>query len=81
MPRTHGDERAGPRTFTTYLHCNRLAPYCREVVRHARVVEDEHVVTAGAVAASLDLGLRLAGKYWGAEARATVARSMHYSST
>jgi transcriptional regulator GlxA family with amidase domain len=36
-------------------------------------------VTAGGVASSLDLGLYLVEKYWGAAARETIARQMEYT--
>jgi cyclohexyl-isocyanide hydratase len=69
----------GRRATTHFDHYQRLAPYCREVIRDVRVVEDGHVVTAGAVSSSLDLGLHLVEKYW--HARERVALSMSYSST
>ena len=43
-----------------------------------RIVDEGRVVTAGGVASSLDLGLYLVEKYWGAEARKTIAAQMAY---
>ncbi|MFZ1060669.1 MAG: DJ-1/PfpI family protein, partial [Candidatus Rokuibacteriota bacterium] len=42
-----------------------LAPYCREVVRDQRIVDEGHVITAGGVASALDLGLYLVERFWG----------------
>ena len=44
-----------------------------------RIVEDGRVVTAGGVASSLDLGLYLVEKYWGAAARETIAAQQEYT--
>jgi cyclohexyl-isocyanide hydratase len=65
------------RATTHFDSYDRLQPYCREVVRGARVVDDGRVVTAGAVSSAIDLGLHLVGKYWGEERRGVVARAMH----
>ena len=54
-----------------------LRPFCQEVVTD-RVVDEGRVVTAGGVTSALDLGLHLVGRFWGAEARARVARQMEY---
>ena len=54
-----------------------LAPYCREVVRQ-RIVDEGDLVTAGGVAASIDLGLHLVQRLSGAGARERVARQMDY---
>ena len=53
-------------------------PFCREVVTDRRVVDEGRIVTAGGVSSSLDLGLYLVEKYWGAEARKTIAAQMAY---
>ncbi len=55
-----------------------LRPLCREVVTDARVVDEGRVVTAGGVASSLDLGLYLVEKFWGAAAREKIAAQMEY---
>ena len=43
------------------------------------IVEDGRVVTAGGVASSLDLGLYLVEKYWGAAAREKIAAQQEYT--
>jgi transcriptional regulator GlxA family with amidase domain len=55
-----------------------LRPLCREVVTNRRVVDEGRVVTAGGVSSSLDLGLYLVEKYWGADARVRIANQMEY---
>ncbi|SDM42878.1 cyclohexyl-isocyanide hydratase [Catalinimonas alkaloidigena] len=55
-----------------------LAPFCREVVEE-RIVEDGDVITAGAVAASLDLGLFLCERWAGREAAQKIKQQMSYS--
>lgn len=55
-----------------------LEPLCKEVVRDERIVDEGTVVTAGGVASSLDLGLYLVERLWGAEARERVAGVMEY---
>jgi cyclohexyl-isocyanide hydratase len=55
-----------------------LAPFCKEVVRDERVVEDGNVTTAGGVSSSIDLGLHLVTRYWGDEAREHIAAVMEY---
>ena len=51
---------------------------CREVVADQRIVDEGRVVTAGGVSSSLDLGLYLVDKYWGAAAREKIAKQMEY---
>ena len=46
--------------------------------RDRRIVEDGLVTTAGGVTSSLDLGLYLVERWWGAEARERVADVMAY---
>jgi transcriptional regulator GlxA family with amidase domain len=53
-----------------------LRPLCREVVTNRRVVDEGRIVTAGGVSSALDLGLYLVEKFWGAEARAAIAKQM-----
>ena len=54
-----------------------LAPYCREVVAK-RIVDEGDIVTAGGVAASIDLGLHIVQRLSGAGAREHVAKQMDY---
>jgi transcriptional regulator GlxA family with amidase domain len=54
-----------------------LKPYCRKVVKD-RIVVDGDVITAGAVAASIDLGLYLCSKWTGADAATDIRRRMNY---
>jgi transcriptional regulator GlxA family with amidase domain len=68
----------GRRATTHFNFYDALRPYCREVVENVRVVEDEHVVTAGAVSSSLDLGLHLVGKFWGGNEKERIARAMNH---
>jgi len=48
------------------------------VVTNRRVVDEGRVVTAGGVSSSLDLGLYLVEKFWGADARGKIAAQMEY---
>ena len=63
---------------TNYLEYETLRPFCREVVED-RIVEDGNVITAGAVSASIDLGLYLCEKWAGPQARAEIQRKMNVS--
>jgi len=67
------------RATTHHNAFDALKPLCREVVTDRRIVEDGRVVTAGGVASSLDLGLYLVEKYWGAAARETIAAQQEYT--
>ncbi|HEV8586227.1 MAG TPA: DJ-1/PfpI family protein [Methylomirabilota bacterium] len=69
----------GLRATTHHNAFDDLEPLCREVVRDRRIVDEGRVVTAGGVASSLDLGLYLVEKYWGAAARETIAAQMEYT--
>jgi cyclohexyl-isocyanide hydratase len=69
----------GLRATTHHNALDDLKPLCREVVRDRRIVDEGRVVTAGGVASSLDLGLYLVEKYWGAAARETIAAQMEYT--
>lgn len=62
---------------THFLEYETLKDYCREVVTD-RIVEDGNIITAGAVASSLDLGLFLCNKWAGAEAAAEIRKRMDY---
>ena len=67
------------RATTHHNAFDALKPLCREVVTDRRIVEDGRVVTAGGVASSLDLGLYLVEKYWGAAAREKIAAQQEYT--
>jgi cyclohexyl-isocyanide hydratase len=69
---------AGKRATTHHNAYDALRPLCREVVTDRRVVDEGTVVTAGGVSSSLDLGLYLVEKYWGVDARKTIAAQMAY---
>ena len=64
------------RATTHYGEYETLAPYCRRVVRDATVVDDGPVVTAGAVAASLDLGLHVCERLAGRQAAEAIRHGM-----
>ena len=66
------------RATTHHLAMDLLRPLCREVVTNRRVVDEGRVVAAGGVSSSLDLGLYLVEKYWGADARVKIAAQMEY---
>ena len=66
------------RATTHHRAYDLLRPLCREVVTDRRIVDEGRVVTAGGVASSLDLGLYLVEKFWGAEARQKIAAQMEY---
>ena len=69
----------GLRATTHHNALDVLKPLCREVLADRRIVDEGRVVTAGGVASSLDLGLYLVEKYWGAAARTTIAAQMEYT--
>lgn len=66
------------RATTHHRAFDLLRPLCREVITDRRVVDEGRVVTAGGVASSLDLGLYLVEKFWGAPAREKIAAQMEY---
>lgn len=68
----------GRRATTHHRAYDLLRPYCREVVTDQRIVDEGQVVTAGGVSSSLDLGLYLVEKFWGAAAREKIAAQMEY---
>jgi len=68
----------GRRATTHHRAYELLRPLCREVVTDRRVVDEGQVVTAGGVASSLDLGLYLVERFWGADARVRIAAQMEY---
>jgi cyclohexyl-isocyanide hydratase len=69
---------AGLRATTHHRALDLLKPLCREVVGDRRIVDEGRIVTAGGVAAALDLGLYLVEKFWGAAARERIAAQMEY---
>lgn len=69
---------AGKRATTHHRALDLLKPFCREVVTDRRIVDEGRVVTAGGVSSSLDLGLYLVEKFWGAAAREKIAAQMEY---
>lgn len=71
---------AGKRATTHHRAYGELAPYCAEVVRDRRVVDEGRVVTAGGVACALDLGVHLVERFWGADARRRIADQMALAS-
>ena len=68
----------GRRATTHFNEYDALRPYCAEVVKQEVVVADGDVITAGAVASSLPLGLYVCERLAGAEAAEQVRRSMAY---
>jgi len=62
---------------TNYQEYEALKPYCKEVLPD-RIVEDNNVITAGAVSASIDLGLFLCNKWAGQEAAQEIRKRMDY---
>ena len=62
---------------TNYQEYEALRPYCREVVTD-RVVHDQDTITAGAVSASIDLGLYLCSLWAGSEAEQDIRRRIDY---
>ena len=68
----------GKKATTHFNEYETLKPFCKEVSAE-RIVEDNDIITAGAVAASLDLGLYLCNKWAGPEAAAAISSSMNYT--
>lgn len=63
---------------TTHFHdYDALKEYCGEVLTN-RIVDDKNVITAGAVASSLDLGLYICQKLVGIEKTEAIRKSMDY---
>jgi transcriptional regulator GlxA family with amidase domain len=62
---------------THYLEYENLRPYCKEIIKD-RIVEDHDVITAGAVSASIDLGLYLCKRWAGPEGRDEIRKRMDY---
>ncbi|SRR5258705_1825566 len=62
---------------TNYREYEALRPFCKEVIKE-RIVEDNNIITAGAVSASIDLGLYLCKKWAGLEASDEIRKRMDY---
>lgn len=62
---------------TNYQEYEALKPYCKEVLED-RIVEDDNVITAGAVSASIDTGLYLCEKWAGEVARDDIRKRIDY---
>ena len=67
----------GRRATTHFDAHDLLAPYCKSV-ESDRIVEDGDCITAGAVSASIDLGLYLCRKWAGDEADIMIRYKMDY---
>jgi transcriptional regulator GlxA family with amidase domain len=65
------------RATTHFSEYDQLKNYSDQVVKE-RIVDDNNVITAGAVAASIDLGLYLCEKWSGKDAAAEIKRKMNY---
>ncbi|PHN04898.1 thiamine biosynthesis protein ThiJ [Flavilitoribacter nigricans DSM 23189 = NBRC 102662] len=65
------------RATTHFDEYDTLGSYCGEVVRE-RIVADGQIITGGAVATSLDLGLYMCERWAGAEAARAIQTRMHY---
>jgi transcriptional regulator GlxA family with amidase domain len=63
---------------TNYQEYEALKPYCSEVLKD-RIVDDENVITAGAVSSSIDLGLYLCEKWAGENAKNEIRKRMDYN--
>ena len=62
---------------TNFQEYEALRPYCREVIED-RIVDDHNTITAGAVSASIDLGLYLCNLWAGPEAAADIRKRIDY---
>lgn len=67
----------GKKATTNYQEYDALKHYCEEVIAD-RIVEDNGVITAGAVSASIDLGLYLCKKWAGKTAENQIRQRMDY---
>jgi cyclohexyl-isocyanide hydratase len=62
---------------TNFAEYDALRPYCKKISTE-RIVEDGDVITAGAVSASIDLGLFLCEKWSGKQAAGEISKKMDY---
>jgi len=67
----------GKTATTNFADYEALKPYCKKVSTD-RIVEDGNVITAGAVSASIDLGLFLCNKWAGPQAAEEIRKKMDY---
>ncbi len=67
----------GKKATTNFQEYEALRPYCSEVLTD-RIVADQDTITAGAVSASIDLGLYLCELWAGAEAAQDIRRRIDY---
>lgn len=67
----------GKTATTNFNEYETLRPYCQTVATD-RIVEDDGIITAGAVSASLDLGLYLCERWVGSEATTKIRKRMNY---
>ena len=67
----------GKKATTNFQEYDALKPYCREVVKD-RIVNDSNTITAGAVTASIDLGLYLCKLWASPEAAEDIRRRIDY---
>ena len=65
------------RATTHFDEYEALAPYCGPVVKE-RIVADGQLITGGAVATSLDLGLYMCERWAGPEAARAIRERMNY---
>ena len=66
------------RTATTNPRAYDLLKAYTQRVARERIVDDREVITAGAVACSIDLGLYVCEKFAGAEARSKIQKQIDY---
>lgn len=69
------------RATTHFNEYATLAEYCPRVIESETIVDDGAVITAGAVASSLALGLHLCARLAGPEVAGKIGRSMAYPPT
>ena len=62
---------------TNFAEYETLKSYCKKISTE-RIIEDNGVITAGAVTASIDLGLFLCNKWAGAQAAEEIRKKMDY---
>ncbi len=62
---------------TNFNEYEALEPYCQRVIKK-RIVEDGNIITAGAVASSLDVGLYICEKLVGKEHKEIIRIGMDY---
>ncbi len=67
---------SGKKATTHHLHAEELKPFC--TVTPKRVVVDGNIVTAGGVASSIDLGLKLLEVFFDEEISDQVAERIEY---